>query len=147
MLYSMRPVETTVAVPRVVDTHSLLHMQVTKAAKACDAADLVDGLAVLQNYTLRLAAAAHDVSVGSVSRARRLSPEQRQAVRKRQRPLVLPRASASPRTLPPLPVLPLAPATPPVPPVTANVREQLHRIVSTIGIDATLNLLAATERV
>jgi hypothetical protein len=147
MFYDMKPTETTTAPPRVVDAHGLLHKRATKAAKACDAADLVDGLTGLQNYTLRLAAFANDVSVGSVSRARRLSPEQRQAVRKGRRPLVLPRAPAAPRTLPALPeCLRSAPATPPVPPVTLNVREQLHHIVSMIGIDATLNLLAATGR-
>ena len=66
MLYSMKTTEATAAVPRVVDAHSLLHMRASKSAKACDAADVVDGLAVLQNPTLRLAAAAYGVSIGSV---------------------------------------------------------------------------------
>jgi hypothetical protein len=46
---------------------------------------LVDGLAVLQNLTPRLAAVAYSVSIGSVARARRSSPEQRQAVRNKRR--------------------------------------------------------------
>ena len=44
MLYSMKLKETTAAVPRVVDAHGLLHLRATKAARACDAADAVDGL-------------------------------------------------------------------------------------------------------
>ena len=97
MLYRMHTTEATAAPLRVVDAHGLLHLQrVSKATKACDAADAVDGLAVLQNPTMRLAAAAYGVSIGSVARARRLSPEQREAVRKGRRPLVLP-ATRPPR--------------------------------------------------
>jgi hypothetical protein len=58
MLYSIKITEATSAVPRVVDAHSLLHMQASKSAKACDAADVLDGLAVLQAH-IRLAAAAY----------------------------------------------------------------------------------------
>jgi hypothetical protein len=134
MFYNMKQ---TTAIPRVVDAHSLLHTRAKKSAKACDAADLVDGLAVLQNYTLRLAAVAHDVSMGSVSRARRLTPEQRQAVRQGRRPLVLPRTPATPRTPSFIPTMP------PVPPTTADARAQLHYIISIIGMDATLDLLLA----
>jgi hypothetical protein len=95
MLYSMRLKETTAAVPRVVDAHGLLLKRTAKAAKACDAADVVDGLAVLQNPTLRLVAAAYGVSESSIALARRLTPDQRQAVRCGQRPLVLPCASSA----------------------------------------------------
>ena len=134
MLYSMTTTEATAAVARVVDAHGLLHMQASKSAKACDAADVIDGLAVLQNPTLRLAAAAYGVSIGSVTRALRLTPEQRRAVRKGQRPLILPRT-------------PSVPATPPVPPVVMGPRERLDKIVAEIGLSATLDLLAATEKV
>jgi hypothetical protein len=134
----------TAAVPRIVDAHSPLHQRATKSAKACDAADVVDGLAVLQNPTLRLAAAAYGVSLGSVARARRLTPEQRQAVRQGKRPLVLPRKSPA---LPALPMPTVVPATPSISPVTMNVRERLKEIVREIGFEATLNLLAATEKV
>ena len=82
MLYSIKTTEATAAVPRVVDTHGLLHLRASKSAKACDAADAVDGLAILGNPTLRLAATAYGVSIGSVARALRLTPEQRQAVRR-----------------------------------------------------------------
>jgi hypothetical protein len=142
MLYDMRVTPTTVAVPRV-DTHSLLHWRASKAVKACAAADAVDGLAVLQNYTLRLAATAYGVSIGSVARARRLSPEQRQAVRRGQRPLVLLRAPSAP---PALPMPSTTPATPPVPPTVMSARERLGAIINEIGLSATLDLLAASEK-
>ena len=54
----------TAAVPRVIDTHGLLHMRASKAVKACNAADAVDGLATLGNPTLKLAAVAYGVSIG-----------------------------------------------------------------------------------
>ena len=139
MLYSMKITEATAAVPRVVDAHSLLHRQASKSAKACDAADVLDGLAVVQNFTLRLTAAAYGVSIGSVARARRLTPEQRQAVRKGQRPLILPATSSAP----PAPVS----AMPAAPPVIVGPRERLDEIVAEIGLSATLDLLAATEKV
>ena len=142
MLYSMTTTETTAAVPRVVDAHGLLHLRATKAARACLAADIVDGLAALQNPTLRLAATACGVSLGSVARARRLTPEQRNAIRQKRRPLVLP-------AIPPAPPVPAIPAAPPVmiTPVTMGPRERLKKIVHEIGLDATLNLLAASEQV
>jgi hypothetical protein len=140
MLYSMKTTEATAAVPRVVDPHGLLHMRASKSAKACDAADVIDGLAVLQNPTLRLAAAAYGVSIGSVARARRLTPEQRQAVRKGQRPLILPATSSAPPA-PPVSAMPAAP------PVIVGPRERLDDIVAEIGLNATLDLLAATEKV
>jgi hypothetical protein len=126
MLYSMKTTETTAAVPRVVDAHSLLHLQASPAAKACLAADWLDGVAIVQNPTLRLAATAYGVSLGSVARARRLTPEQRDAVKRGHRPLILPRI--------PMPVV--APATP---------RERLARIVAEVGIDGVLELLTAPE--
>ena len=130
----------TTAPPRVVDAHGLLHLRTSKSAKACLAADLVDGLAVLQNPTQRVAATAYGLSAGSVARALRLTPEQRQAVRRGKRPLVLPRAPSAP------PVPAVSPV-PPVSPVTMGPRERLDQIVSEIGWSATLDLLAASEKV
>jgi hypothetical protein len=127
---------TATAASRVVDAHSPLHMRASKSAKACDAADVVDGLAVVQNFTLRLAAAAYGVSIGSVARARRLTPEQRQAVRRGERPLILPRTPSAP------PV----PATPAIPPVIMGPRERLNEIVAEIGLNGVLDLLAVNER-
>lgn len=137
----------TATVPRVIDSHGLLHLRVSKAAKACDAADAYDGLVTLGNLTLKLVAAAYGISIGSVARALRLSPEQRQAVRQGKRPLVFPCSPSAPPAPPMLPV----PATPLVPPVSTPVvlgpRERLDQIVSEIGWSATLDLLAATEKV
>ena len=133
----------TAAAPRVVDAHGLLHMRASKAAKACDAADVVDGLAKLRNPTLRLVAAAYGVSIGSVARARRLTPEQRQAVRQGKRPLILPRAPSAPPA--PVPAIPAAP--PVITPVIMGPRERLKEIVHEIGLNATLDLLAASEKV
>ena len=137
----------TTAVPRVVDAHGLLHRQASKATRACDAADVLDGVAKLQNPTFRLVAAAYGVSLSYVARARRLTPEQRQAVRKGQRPLVLPCAPSAPPVPPALPVPATAPATPPVAPVVMGPRDRLDEIVAEIGLSATLDLLAASERV
>ena len=141
MLYSMKTIEATAAAPCVVDAHGLLHLRATKAARACLAADIVDGLAALQNPTLRLAATAYGVSLGSVARARRLTPEQRKAVRQKRRPLVMP------PTPPALPTPSVAPATPSTPPVVMGPRERLDEIIAEIGWNATLDLLAASEKV
>lgn len=70
---------------RTVDARSPLNKKLPKAARACDAADLLDGLAVLLP-TLRLAAKVSEISVSSVTRARRLTPEQHDAVRRGERP-------------------------------------------------------------
>ena len=137
MLYSMKLKETTAAAPRVVDVRGLLHLRASKAVKACDAAEAVDGLAILGAPTLRLAATAYGVSVGSVARALRLSPEQRQAVRQGRRPLILP-------AIPPAPPVP---ATPPVPSVVMRPCERLREIVREIGLNATFDLLVASEKV
>jgi hypothetical protein len=147
MLYSMRSMEATAAPPRVVDAHSLLHLQAPKSARACAAADLVDGLAILQGPTLRIAAAAYGVSLGSVARARRLTPEQRLAVKHGERPLVLPRTPASPPKLPTAPVPPAVPTTPPLSPAIADAKHSLERIVRQVGFNTVLDLLAATEKV
>ena len=141
MFYSMKLTETTAAVPRVVDAHSLLHLRASKAAKVCDAADLADGLAVLQNPTQRVAATAYGLSAQSVARALRLTPEQRHAVRQDKRPLVLPRAPSAP------PVPAVSPASPVITPVTMGPRERLNEIVNEIGLTATLGMLAASEKV
>jgi hypothetical protein len=95
MLYSVKTAGTIPALPRVIDTHGLLHVRATKATRACNAADAIDGVTVLGRPTLKLAAAAFGVSVGYVTSALRLPPDQRQAVRRGERPLILPRAPSS----------------------------------------------------
>jgi hypothetical protein len=112
--------------------------------RACDAADALDGLVIVQNPTMRLTAVAWGVSIGTVARAKKLSSEQRQAGRRKQRPLVLPR---TPATSPAPPMPSTVPATPPVPPTVASARERLKEIVSEIGLDATFDLLVASEKV
>jgi hypothetical protein len=111
---------------RTVDAHSLLHQRASKSVKACDAADVVDGLAVLQNLTLRLVATAYGVSLGSVARARRLTPEQRQAVRQRKRPLLLPR-------------------TPPALPAPVSAQQKLAEVVAEVGADTAVDMIAALD--
>jgi len=76
---------------KTIDAHSVLNRKASQAVKACEAADVLDGIATLQNLTLRVVAFAYEVSVASVSAARRLTPAQRQDVREGWRPLILPR--------------------------------------------------------
>ena len=102
MLYRIGNLEATAALPRAVDAHSLLHLHKSKAARAVDAADAVDGFIVIKNPTTRLAAHAYGVSVGSVARALRLPPEEREKVRRGRRPLVLPRVSPVQPVMPPI---------------------------------------------
>jgi hypothetical protein len=89
-----------------------------KAARACDAADLLDGLAILLP-TSRLVARIYEISRASVTRARRLTPEQRDAIRRDQRPLSLPRKKSP--------------------------QELLSDIVDELGLDRVRNLLWAFE--
>jgi hypothetical protein len=129
----MQTMETTTAPPRIVDAHSLLHRQDPLAAKACDAADWMDGLVVVQNPTLRLAAVAYGVGLGSVARARRLVPEQRDAVRRGRRPLIMPRKAIAPTLATPM--------------ITSDPREMLASVIDQVGVDGALSLLAAYEKV
>ena len=111
---------------RVVDCHSLLHLRVPKAVRACDAADACDELVILGRPTLHVAAVAYGVSLWTVARARRLPLQERDQVRKGKRPIVIPRTPA------PFPVMP-----------AVDVKTRLLDIVDEIGgIDATLDLLA-----
>jgi hypothetical protein len=103
---------------RTVDARSLITRKRPKAARACDAADLLDGLAVLIP-TSRLVAKVSAISVSSVTRARRLTPAQRDAVRRGERPLALPRR--------------------------VSPQELLNQIVDEIGLDRVQNLLWAFE--
>jgi|SRR6516225_2368479 hypothetical protein len=124
---------------RVIDAHSLPRRRSSKAARACDGADILDGYAALQNLTLGLVAQAERVSVSSLVAARRLTPAQRDAVRGGERPLVLK----------PAPMPSMQPATPPPPPVTMDahaMEQRLLEIADELGIDRLLNVLATAER-
>jgi hypothetical protein len=98
--------------------------QAPKFLRACFAADVLDGKFAL-SPTLDLVAAVFKVSSSSVSRARRLNPEQRAAVRRGDRPLVIPRT---------------APAPVPIP--SESPQQRLDGIVAEIGVERTLDLLA-----
>jgi len=124
ILYNTKPIEATAAAALFVECHALLHEKSSKAAKACAAADVVDGRIVLHNPTIRLAAAAYGVSLGSVARARRLSRAERDAVKRGERPLVLPQTLSAPSAV-----------------------DWLMSIVKDLGVDRVLDLLAATEKV
>ena len=122
-MYNIKPIEATASATALfADCHALLHEKSSKAAKACDAADAVDGLVILQNPTIRLAAAAYGVSLASVARARRLSSAERDAVKRGERPLVLPQAPSAPSAV-----------------------DRLMSIVKDLGVDRVLDLLAVAE--
>jgi hypothetical protein len=111
-----------------LDTRGMLHRKASQAMKACDAADILDGFATLQNPTLRVVAIALGVSIGSVVLARRLTLSQRQAVRNGWRPL---------RWQPRVSDLPAPP----------TAQERFAGIVSELGgVAGALNELAAIER-
>jgi hypothetical protein len=119
--------------PRIIDAHSLPHLKLTKAARACVGADVLDGIVRLEHHTVALVAKAVGVSVGYVITAQRLTPEEREKVRTGQRPLVLPRAPA--RT----PVSPVPTSTP-------DAHARLVGIVAELGgVTETLNALAAMD--
>jgi hypothetical protein len=65
------------------------------AERAVLAADIVDGRIILQGLTIKAVAALAGASVDYVHHALRLTPEQREQVRRGDRPLVAPRACAS----------------------------------------------------
>jgi hypothetical protein len=121
---------TTLPALRVVDAHSLPNRKASKAVRACDGADILDGLASLQNFTAKLVAMAEGVSVSSLAAARRLTPEQRDEVRGGKRPLVLPAKSV------PLP-----------PPVPVSAEERVAEVVAEFGMATTCGALERLNRV
>jgi hypothetical protein len=134
MLYRTEMGAPATAPRRTVDAHSLPHLKLSKAARACLGADILDGTVDLQNYTAGLVAKAVGASAGYVIAAQRLTPEQRSMVKQGKRPLVLPRVP--PKTVPSTPV--------PPPPVTVDIRRRLIAIVNEAGgVDAALDLLCA----
>ena len=124
MLYSMKSADSTAAVPPAIDAHSLPLCKLSMAARACLAADILDGRLTLQGLTIKLVAAAVGVSVGYVTTALRVSPEQRELVRQDRRPLVLPRR---PVALP-------------------SPQKRFADLVEKIGITQALNLLLESEK-
>jgi hypothetical protein len=94
--------------------------QAPKFLRACLAADILDGKCAL-SPTIELVASVCKVSPASVSRARRLDPEQRAAVRRGDRPLVIPRSTAQ---------------TPP-----ADPRQRVGALVDELGVEVLLSLV------
>jgi hypothetical protein len=87
-MYDMTFLKATAATPRV-DCHSLPHLKDSKAALACNAADCSDGQVLFVNPTLKVLVAAYNVSVAYIVAAKRLSADERDAVRRGERPLVI----------------------------------------------------------
>jgi hypothetical protein len=111
--------------------------KLTKAALACLAANAASGWATRQ--PLGELAQDYGISVGSLYRARQLSREEREAVQRGERPLVLPHTSVSPsESVPPAAPVTLSPPTSMEEEATAC----LAGIVLTFGTDKTLSLLA-----
>jgi hypothetical protein len=81
-------------VPRTVQARSLPNAKLSKAERAVIGADIIDGRAFLQGPTVKLVSIAVGCSTGSVFQALKLTPEQREAVNRRERPLVQPKKSA-----------------------------------------------------
>src|SRR5215472_8492734 len=84
------PTPSLATVPRPsVDPHSLTHRRLPKQVRAVLAAEILDGHIPLMNPTAGMVAQATGVSSSYINAARRLSPEQRQAVVHGMRPLVM----------------------------------------------------------
>jgi len=120
---------------RAIDAHSLPNRKASKAVRAVDAADILDGRMTLQNLTIRLVATALDVSPSSVSNARRLTPAQRDDVRERKRPLVLPTKPA-PLKLPPPVVADSAPV---------SARQKIAEVVAELGVNTAIDMIAELD--
>jgi hypothetical protein len=109
--------------PKTVKAKGLAHRKMTKTEKAIFAADISDGVVKLDSLSLQQLASLIGISVGYINVARSLDSWQRGLVKQGQRKLTdyLPR-----RSLP-------SPA------------KQITKPVRQIGVDQTLELLAAAE--
>jgi hypothetical protein len=125
---------------KLVDAHSLPGRKMSAAAKACDAADALDGLITLVNPTLRLVAFAWGISVSYVVAAHPLTPAQRDEVRKEWRPLIWPRLTADD-----VPALPSQLAADDIA-ALPSPQERFVDIVNEIGLAGALDQLAEIER-
>jgi hypothetical protein len=121
-MYDMTSLKATAATPRV-DCHSLPHLKDSKAARACNAADCSDGRVLLVNPTLKVLVTAYNVSVAYITAAKRLSADERDAVRRGERPLVIPRLA----------------------PQTASPTELVGALVDEFGVEVVLSCVAEHE--
>ena len=140
MLYDMRATSTTTAPPRVVDAHSLLHLRASKGG---------EGLRCGRPRRRPRRVAEPDTA-GSGHRLRA------QCRVGGPRPAVNPGAAAGRAARGAAAGLAArsvgytgagSVTVPPVSPVVMDVRERLNEIVNEIGLNATLGLLAASEKV
>jgi hypothetical protein len=131
---------SAISVRSLINTHKL-----PKAVRAILGAEILAGERDL-HPTVKLVAEAVGCSVAYVQAAQKLTPAQRQAVRRRERPLILPHTPAvSPKS--PVPAMPPAPATSPVLPVMANAQHRLAQLVAEVGgVDAAIEMLIGLER-
>jgi hypothetical protein len=81
---------------------SLAHRlrRMTAAQRACSAADVDDGKVALVDLTAKSIAALHQVSLPYMQAAKKLSPAERDQVRRGERPLVPARPRAAPEAAP-----------------------------------------------
>ena len=109
---------------------SQLRRHMSAPARACLAADIVDGRIILQGLTAKSIAGLCGVNLGYVDQALRLTPEQRAEVCHGDRPLVTP-----------------ARARPPASPIDWNALDDdaLVEAVRAIGIDKALNAVIVAE--
>jgi hypothetical protein len=120
---------------RSVDTHSLPHLKMSKAARAVLGADILDGGVRLDGLTAPIVAKAVGVSVSSIGKARRLPWAQRDEVRKGMRPLALPKPE-----LVPLPLL-----SPAVAGAVPSAEQRLMAAAKEMGLTEALEVLVKVE--
>jgi hypothetical protein len=119
------------AIPAVVTGASLARRlrAMTAAQRACSAADVDDGRTPLVDLTAKSIAALHQVSMPYLLAAKKLSPEEREQVRRGERPLVQPKAKQ--------PELPLS--------LAEFDDVKLIEAIRTIGVERTLEAATAVE--
>jgi hypothetical protein len=125
----------------------LAHNKLSLIERAFVAAELVTGECQLVQPTMTQAARLARVNVCYAHYAVQRQAE-RELIEHGACPLVPSPLRVLPKpTEPTLPVPSTAPATPPVPSVVMGPRERLDAIVAEIGLSATLDLLAANEKI
>jgi hypothetical protein len=110
---------------RSVKGRGLACRKLSKPARALLGVDIIEGTTAITDLSHKQIAATVGVSVSYLNAAQRLTPAEREAVRRGLRPLVEPRVSAA----------------------QLSAHERLAAIVDEISIDAALGLLAVNDKV
>ncbi len=99
MLYTAKLSSTR---PRALSGAALAQRlrRLSAAERAILAADIVDGRVILQNLTVKAIAAITGANLSYVHAALRCTPEQRERIRRGERPLILPKNAARPSSAP-----------------------------------------------